>query len=102
MLRLVVQRVHVWMNEPCTVERSMPEVTRIMFASHQHAGSDGAPGDGHDWDDGGAHDYEGNYGLDAARADAHDWNDVDAQGDQGLQKQWMVRAQQPIGAWCRH
>ena len=37
-LRLVVQRVHVWMNEPCTVERSMPEVTRIMFAIHQHAG----------------------------------------------------------------
>ena len=29
-------------------------------------------------------------------------DDVDAQGDQGLQKQWMVRAQQPIGGWCRH
>ena len=102
MLRLVVQRVHVWMNEPCTVERSMPEVTRIMFATHQHAGLDGAPGYAHDWEEGGAHAYQGNDCLDASRGDAHDRDDVDAQGDQGLQKQWMVRAQQHVGAWCRH
>ena len=75
----------------------MPEVTRIMIATHQHAGLDGAPGDAHDWDDGGAHGDQGHDCSDAARGDAHDRDDVDAQGDQGLQKQWMVRAQQPIG-----
>ena len=60
------------------------------------AGLDGVPGDAHDWDDGGAHAYQGHDCLDAARGDAHERDDADAQGDQGLQKHWMVRAQQPI------
>ena len=92
----------MWMNEPCTVERAMPEVTRIMIATHQHAGLDGAVGDAHDWDEGCAHAYQGHDCLDAARGDAHDRDDVDAQGDQGLQKQLLDRVQQPIGASGRH
>ena len=80
----------------------MPEVTRIRFATHQHAGLDGAPGYAHDWEEGGVHAYQGNHGLDASRGDAPGRDHVDAQGGRGLQKQWMVRAQQPTGAWCRY
>ena len=55
----------------------MPEVTRIMIATHQHAGLAGAPGDAHDREDGGAQVYQEHDCLDAARGDAHIRNDVD-------------------------
>ena len=37
-LRLVTQGLQAWVNQPCTVKRLMPAVTKI--ASHQQDGAD--------------------------------------------------------------
>ena len=48
-----------------------------MITTHRHAGLDGAPDNAHDWDDGGAHAYQGHDRLDAARGDAYGRDDVE-------------------------